>query len=385
VNRVLQPPQAQFADRRRLLKGMGSLAALPMMSCIAIPMNAAADPPQRARVSAAPRRWPQPIGSPVLESLRPVIAGSRDVSSNVARISEVAGWMAYEELPLPNFALPFDLGKNQEQAVDFTLVADSIDFAFTDFATDVKFQVDFGGRHWSDSDAMFACLKRAIDQGVPVLDGAYLAKVTAADLRRIFRGNIEMPMAEERAAVLREVGGVLNQRYGGRFSNFVQACSPRCYDGGNGLVEKLVAEFPRFDDVSSYDGHEVRFYKLAQLGVWMLYSTLRSSGIFKLEDPQRMTAFADYIVPAALRLLGILEYSPSLESAIQQRKLIARDSRQEIEIRAHTLYATALLAEDINKLRPANLQIIIPQVDARLWTHYHTTFWPHHLTRTIMY
>ena len=26
-----------------------------------------------------------------------------------------------------------------------------------------------------------------------------------------------------------------------------------------------------------------------------------------------------------------------------------------------------------------------PQVDARLWTHYHTTFWPHHLTRTIMY
>jgi hypothetical protein len=49
------------------------------------------------------------------------------------------------------------------------------------------------------------------------------------------------------------------------------------------------------------------------------------------------------------------------------------------------LYATALMTDEINKLRPANLQIIIPQVDARLWTHYHTTTWPHHLTQTIMY
>jgi hypothetical protein len=192
-------------------------------------------------------------------------------------------------------------------------------------------------------------------------------------------------MPEERAAVLREVGGVLTHRYGGRFFNFVKACSPRCYDNGNGIVEKLVSDFPRFRDVSVYDGHEVRFYKLAQLGVWMLYSTMRSSGAFRLEDASRMTAFADYIVPAALRVMNIFKYSPALESTIQQHKIVPRDSTQEIEIRAHTLYATALLAEEINSLRRPDLQIIIPQVDARLWTHYHTTFWPHHLTRTIMY
>ena len=49
------------------------------------------------------------------------------------------------------------------------------------------------------------------------------------------------------------------------------------------------------------------------------------------------------------------------------------------------LYATALLTEDINALRPPELQVIMPQVDARLWLNYHTTHWPHHLTRTIMY
>jgi hypothetical protein len=151
------------------------------------------------------------------------------------------------------------------------------------------------------------------------------------------------------------------------------------------LIDRLVKEFPRFNDVSMLDGHEIKFYKLPQLGVWMLYSTLHKGGKFRLDDPQKMTAFADYIVPVALRLMGITSYSKELEYAINAYQLIPRDSRWEIELRAHCLYATALMTDEINKLRPANLRIIIPQVDARLWTHYHTTTWPHHLTQTIMY
>jgi hypothetical protein len=107
--------------------------------------------------------------------------------------------------------------------------------------------------------------------------------------------------------------------------------------------------------------------------------------VFPLDDIGKMTAFADYIVPVALRLLGITTYSPSLEQAINWYQMIPRNSTQEIELRAHTLYATALLTEEINKIRPPNSQIIIPQLDARLWSHYHTTSWPHHLTETIMY
>jgi len=36
-------------------------------------------------------RWPKPIGSPVLDSLRPVIEHSKDVDTNVDKIVEVAG------------------------------------------------------------------------------------------------------------------------------------------------------------------------------------------------------------------------------------------------------------------------------------------------------
>ena len=265
------------------------------------------------------------------------------------------------------------------------MVADSIDFAFTDFKTHVKFQVDYAGQHYSDSDAMFACMKRALDAGIPFLDGNYLSQITKMDLAGLFRGNVEMPMLDQRVAIFHQVGQVLVSKYEGRFSNFVKSASPRCYDNGKGLVDKLVAEFPRFNDVSRYDGAEIKIYKLPQLGVWMLYSGLHARGGFELEDPEKMSAFADYIVPAGLRVLNILSYSPALEKTINTYQMVPRDSTQEIEIRAHTLYATALLREEINKLRPHDLQVIIPQIDARLWTHYHTTFWPHHLTRTIMY
>src|ERR1700730_3099721 len=142
-----------------------------------------------------PVRWPILSGSPVLDSLRPVIENSRGVHTNVDKIAEVAAWMAYEELPFPEFTLPFGAGAGDaNETIDFILVADSIDTAFTDFSTHEKFQVDFAGQHWSDSDAEFACLKRALDAGIPILNGKFLSKLSRTELDNIFAGNIKMPM-----------------------------------------------------------------------------------------------------------------------------------------------------------------------------------------------
>ncbi len=332
----------------------------------------------------SPRR-PQPIGSPVLDSVMPVIERSKHVRTNVDKIVEHARWMAYEDLPFPEMSLPFGLGKTIEEAIDFVMVSTAINTAFTDFSSHEKFEVEYAGTRWSDSEGMIASLKRAMDEGIAVLDGAFLAKVTRPELSRIFRGNIEMPMLDEKLAVLNAIGRTLVDRHHGHFHEFVRSCPPRLYDGGRGLVERLVVEFPRFNDVSQYDGHEVKLYKLTQLGYWGLYSARKAKGDFPLEDAEKMTAFADYILPVALRLMEIFSYSPALEKAINTYQLVPRDSPEEIEIRAHTIYATAILREEVNRHRPAEKQVIIPQIDARLWTHYHTTFWPHHLTKTIMY
>src|SRR6267143_2561473 len=136
-------------------------------------------------VSALP--WPKLQGSPVLDSLHPVIEHSRDVRAQADRIAEVAGWMAYEELPMPDYALPLGIGEgNVDETIDFILTADCVDTAFTDFSSHIKFQVDYADRHWSDSDALFACMKRAMDAGTPILDGKFLAQVTRLQMEKIF-------------------------------------------------------------------------------------------------------------------------------------------------------------------------------------------------------
>lgn len=357
---------------------MGSALALPIVVH-------GSEAGEGARSHSSAHRWPKPIGSPVLDSLRPVIEASRQVRTDVGRIGEVAKWMAYDELPFPQFGLDFDPQTDRDRAIDFTMVANTINSAFTDFATGVKFEAEYQGRTWSDSQGMTASLKRAMGEGIPILDGRYLAEVTRPELAKIFSGNIEMPMLDEKLRVLNDVGKTLAERYDGFFHNFIKTCSPRLFDGGKGLVDRLIAEFPRFDDTSLYRGHKIHFHKLAQLAYWGLYSGFQGHGGFRIDDIGSMTAFADYIVPVALRVMDILVYTPELEEKINSHQLIPRDSDEEIEIRAHMLYASTLLTEDINALRPAELQVIIPQVDARLWSSYHATHWPHHLTRTIMY
>ena len=330
-------------------------------------------------------RVPARTDSPVLTSVLPVIEASKHVRTDESRLVDVAGWLAYEELPMPQFLLPFRPSGDRGDVIDFVMVCASIDFAFTDFRSRTKFEVEHDGRVWSDSDALFACVGNALARGDDLCDGARLRTITAEDLEIIFAGNIPMPMAEERAAILRDLGTILVERYDGRFRNLIETASPRLYDGGKGLIDRLVEDFPRFRDVSPYDGRTVAFYKLAQLAVWMLFTSLNDWGGLRVDDMAAMTAFADYIVPAALHVMGVLGYSDELTATIRDGRMLEPDSAEEVEIRAHTIYATAVLAEEVNLRRPPGLQVIDPQIDARLWTHFHTTTWPHHLIRTTMY
>ena len=319
------------------------------------------------------------VAHPVLDTVRPVVEASRDVSLDLDRLAEHAGWLAYEELPPPAFILPFPLELSRDELVDFVLTATSINFAFTDFESGVRWEIEAAGRVLADADGMHYCMQRALEEGVPLTDGAWLAEATEEQLRDIFRGgNSELQLLDERARLWREVGAALVERWDGRFSN-VFATAGSCAE----YLDLLTREFPRFDDKASYDGAEVRFWKLAQLSVWILQATL--PGGVPWSDLDRLTAFADYIVPAALRVLGITRYSDELEEAIRSGRVIQAGSPWEVEIRAHTIHACEELARQINELRPPELQVIVPQVDARLWVPFHRTHYPHHLTQTIYY
>lgn len=233
---------------------------------------------------------------------------------------------------------------------------------------------------------MFTQINETIDAGINLYEGDVLSSLDVNMLRNIFSGNIEMPMMNERVKILNEVGEKLSSNYQGDWINFVNNGPRKLYSNGEGLIERLIEEFPRFDDKTVIDsGQEVHFYKLAQLAFWGIHGELSGAGHFVVEDMEKMSAFADYIVPVALEVMNIISYSENLESKIMNGIVIERDSREEVEIRAVSLYATALLTEEINKKRPSDKQIIIPQLDYRLWKQYHATHRPHHLTITTMY
>src|SRR6202044_3077815 len=143
---------ASNTGRRRFLQALGGTLAAEFLASSRVTRAEPAPqaPTMKAHQIQSPGnvRWPQPIGSPVLDSLRPVIEHSRDVKTNLPKLIEVAQWMAYEELPVPQYSIPFaaDSG-NASQAIDFTLVAVTIDFAFTDFQNHTKFQVGYAGAH----------------------------------------------------------------------------------------------------------------------------------------------------------------------------------------------------------------------------------------------
>jgi len=212
-----------------------------------------------------------------------------------------------------------------------------------------------------------------------------MATITEEQFHKIFSANISMPMHLEKIRTLNEVGEILCKEFNGDWLNFITSGPKKLYHEGEGLIERLILHFKRFDDFSNYNNHSVYFLKLAQLAFWGIHRELSNSNYFFIEDMENMTAFADYIIPVALNQMDITSYTPGLNQKIAQGELIEKDSLEEIEIRAVTLFVTAKLTEEINKLKSNEEKIIIPQLDFRLWTEFHANDEPHHLTKTTMY
>lgn len=332
--------------------------------------------------------YPRPltIDSPVVNDVLPLVDASRLVRTNMDRIALHAEWLAQETLEFrPGAAEIVRSDSTPELETDMSMVISLLNFAFTDFETSTKYTASYKGRDWSDSEGLMVAMHRALDEGIPVTSASYLQDVTLDQLKHIFRGNIEMPMLAERVEILNDASRVLMERYDGSWTNFLEDCGSLLFNDGKGAIDRLVTEFPRFNDVVEYQGHHARIYKLAQLTFWGLHGQFAQDNRFQYEDIARVSAFADYIVPLALRVMGILEYAPELEAMVNRGVVLGRDSDEEIEIRAHSIYAVAMLTEEINRRRPADKQVIMARVDGRLWTAFHASFRPHHLTVTPMY
>src|SRR5439155_24910842 len=126
---------------------------------------------------------------------------------------------------------------------------------------------------------------------------------------------------------------------------------------GNSAAQlvSLLAEMPLYRDEADYHGLAVPFYKRAQLTA----ADLARHGLARFDDIDRLTLFADNLVPHVLRVDGVLRYDEALAARIDAEELLVPGGDEEIEIRACAVHAVELLAERTG-LNPMTL-------DERLW------------------
>ena len=315
----------------------------------------------------------------VLESTDRVIDLARDVSIDQHAVERLAARLADRGVEAPEWRVWPHWWEDSDRAADYVLVLDALNFCFWG---EPRWRVEYEGRLLDGYWALAACLRRALETDVPILDPTYLAsfdEITAAEL---FDGESEIPLLQDRIANLREVGRGLFDA-GVSFAEVVRQAN----GSGEVLVREVIRRFPSFDDVATYDdGTSVHLYKRAQILVSDLHGIYAGQGLGAFTDLERLTAFADYKIPQVLREAGVLVYSDSLAETVDQQILIPPGDPREVEIRAATVWGCELLRQALARRRPGP-PLRAFEVDWLLWSEAQgrTISRPYHRTRTIFY
>jgi len=181
---------------------------------------------------------------------------------------------------------------------------------------------------------------------------AQLARIDAAEIAAALRQDAGHELMGLFACSLRDLGGHVGEQFGGRFEGLVDAAA-----GSAVALAAQLAAWQSFADQSNFGGLSVPFLKRAQIAA----ADLARAGVAAFDDLQRLTMFADNLVPHVLRLDGVLRFEPELAARIEREELIAHGSPEEIEIRASALHAVELIAA----ARPGSCAA---DIDLVLWT-----------------
>jgi hypothetical protein len=199
-----------------------------------------------------------------------------------------------------------------------------------------------------------------------------LARIEAAEIAAVLGQDPAHELMEQFASSLRDLGAHVATGYGGEFARVV--------DDAGGSAVALVATLGGWDcfsDVSFYDGLSVPFLKRAQITA----ADLSRAGLGRFHDLERLTMFADNLVPHVLRLDGILRYDPELVARIDRGELIEHGSPEEIEIRACAVHAVELIVA-------ARRDALAAEIDQLLWNRGQGAAYkavPRHRTRCTAY
>ena len=281
-----------------------------------------------------------------------------EVRTACAWVAERAGRVRIEDDRVEDHAraLPVaaaDLGPDPRLAMDTGSREARAAFALTLDA------INFGSGWWpeirrrpgaSGFTTMALGLRERFDAHGPWSAGD-LAAISAADIAATLGQDPDHELMRLYASSLRDLGAHVGEDHAGSFAAVADAA-----DGSAlALVERLAA-WSCFADVSTYRGRRVPLLKRAQLTC----ADLHHAGVARFDDLDRLTLFADNLVPHVLRVDGVLTYDAHLLARIDAGDRLLPGSPEEVEIRACAVEAV----ERMTRARP---ELSAQELDHLLW------------------
>jgi hypothetical protein len=293
-----------------------------------------------------------------------------DVRTHCAAVVAHSRWVTIDEAALGAYDL--DGPATEPPALDaerhylegsprdvaqYVLILDAVNFGSGWFPL-LRKRVGGGGRISGYYTVAWALADHVRAHGVP--STAELRAMTTPRLAEILGQSPSLELMSLYAQALRELGRFLGDRTA---LDLVKAAN----GSAEGLAAALAAGMPLFADHG--------FYKRAQI----VASDLALAGLAEFADLDRLTIFADNLVPHVLRLDGVLRFAPELEAHIDSGALLPMDAREH-EIRAAAVHVCELLA--------ARLHVAPRALDTWLWNRGQGEAYkarPRHRTRTVFY
>lgn len=234
----------------------------------------------------------------------------------------------------------------------------------------------------SGSRTVFAALRERFDREGP-LTVAELLDATPEGCAALFGQDPNGPARELMAwfaTAWHSLGRALTDRWDGTATALVEDAG-----GSAARLAELLAGVAGWNDVATHEGAEVALYKRAQIVPAHLAMAFAGDGPGRFDDLDRLTIFADNLVPHVLRVDGVLRFDPDLVARIDRGELLVPGSTEEVEIRAVAVQAAELL---VDGLRAAGHPATAMGVDQVLWARGgdpHSKARPRHRARTTAY
>lgn len=181
----------------------------------------------------------------IIETCKFVFDNSQHVKINSEKVDEFVDY--FNDSHIKNWIdeSPFNLRKlNLKDRLHFLLLVNSINFSYWG---DPKWKIIYHSEEVDGAYGMISAVARAIENEIPILDAKFLSEIKEDELSKILKGNVQIPLFEERLKILRETGTTLLKKFDSDFTNLLKKAN----GDSQKLLSLIIENFPSFEDSST--------------------------------------------------------------------------------------------------------------------------------------